>query len=484
MASNASTLADVAEIRQQAVDGSLLAEVIAPYSQQHGRLDSDLYAFLESSYDAPLEDPGSPKATSETPLLMAPFALKDNFALEGTGCTCGSKILKDFRPGYTATVVTRLLEAGAVCVGKTNLDEFAMGSSTEFSAYGVTRNPWDQSRTAGGSSGGSAVAVAAGMAAFALGSDTGGSVRQPAAFTGIVGFKPSYGRYSRYGLVAFASSLDHPATFTRTVRDAARLYQVMAGPDPFDATTLPACPPLPADLWEWDGAKQLRVGILKQGSAGLDPEVAAGFEASRKHFTDAGAEIVELDCPLLDEAVSVYYVLAPAEASSNLARYDGIRFGPTADRSALQSLDDYYGQVRTAGFGPEVVRRILTGTFVLSSGYFDAYYLKASQIRTLFQQQYAAFFDQVDVILTPTTPTLPFKLGEKVDDPVAMYLNDLFTIPANLVGAPALSLPVSWSDGSLPVGMQLMTKRLDEETLFKVSHWLEGRLGFTPRLPD
>ncbi|HYE76630.1 MAG TPA: Asp-tRNA(Asn)/Glu-tRNA(Gln) amidotransferase subunit GatA [bacterium] len=478
-------LDDLEAIHSRAEGGDTPEGILGPYRHQFERHDPGLRAYLEPAYGRPLADPGPPRATSETPLLLAPFALKDNFALEGTACTCGSNVLKDFRPAYTATVVQRLLTAGALCVGKTNLDEFAMGSSTEFSAFGATRNPWDPTRTAGGSSGGSAVAVAAGMAAFALGSDTGGSVRQPAAFTGIVGFKPSYGRYSRYGLVAFASSLDHPSTFTRTVRDTARLYQVMAGPDPLDATTLPAPGPLPANLWEWDGAQGLRVGILKQcTAAGLDPDVAAGYARTRELFTAAGAEIVELDCPVMDQAVSVYYVIAPAEASSNLARYDGIRFGPSAGRSAHQSLEDYYGQVRTAGFGPEVTRRILTGTFVLSSGYYDAYYLKASQIRALFQRQYADFFTQVDIILLPTTPTLPFKLGEKVDDPVAMYLNDLFTIPANLTGAPALSLPVGWSDAGLPVGMQLMTKRLDEETLFRVAHWLESRLGFTPRLPN
>ncbi|MEO7994197.1 MAG: Asp-tRNA(Asn)/Glu-tRNA(Gln) amidotransferase subunit GatA [bacterium] len=472
-------LDDLETISDRLADGDLASAVLAPYRVQHDRLEPTLNAYIEGLYSSPI---GATHPVG--PLAGAPFALKDNYALDGSGCTCASNILSGFRPAYTATVVQRLIDAGARCVGKTNMDEFAMGSSTEHGAYGATKNPWDLTLTAGGSSGGSAVAVAAGMASFALGSDTGGSVRQPAAFTGVVGFKPSYGRFSRYGLVAFASSLDHPATFTRTIRDAGRLYGVMAGPDGFDATTLPAPEPLPVSLWEWDAPQSLRVGIFKQSlnAEGMDPTVRAQFAATRDKLAASGATIIELDCPLLDVAVGVYYVLAPAEASSNLARYDGIRFGPTADRQALQTLDAYYGQVRTKGFGAEVTRRILIGTFVLSSGYFDAYYLKASQVRAKFQQEYAGFFDQVDVILSPTTPTLPFKLGAKIDDPVAMYLNDLFTIPANLSGAPALSLPVGWSETGVPIGMQLMTRRLDEAQLFKIARWLERQVGFVPKV--
>lgn len=475
-------LDDLATIAERLAGGDLPGAVLAPYRERFEQWEPQVRAYLEPRYDRPVQSAASGAAAG--PLAGAPFALKDNFCLAGTATTCASRILEGFRPAYTATVVQRLLDAGAVCVGKTNLDEFAMGSSTEHGAYGVTRNPWDGTRTAGGSSGGSAAAVAAGMAAFALGSDTGGSVRQPAAFTGIVGFKPSYGRYSRYGLVAFASSLDHPATFTRTVRDAARLYDVMAGPDPLDATAIDAAPAVSDAVWDWEDVRSLRVGVFRQveSGAGLDPAVSTAYTATRDLLTAQGAQVIELDCPLLESAVGVYYILAPAEASSNLARYDGIRFGPTLSTTP-SSLLDYYAQVRSQGFGPEVTRRILIGTFVLSAGYFEAYYGKANQVRRLLQQEFARFFEQVDVILTPTAPTLPFPLGAKLDDPVAMYLNDLFTIPANLTGIPALSLPVGWSADGLPVGMQLMTARRAEATLFQAAHWVESHCGFTPRLP-
>lgn len=470
---------DLEQLRDRVEGGDIPDAILASYAAQFRALEPVVHAFLESRYDHPWTGAHS------GPLSGSFFALKDNFALAGSQCTCASRILEGFRPAYTATVVERLLAAGASCVGKTNLDEFAMGSSTEHGAYGVTRNPWAPSRTAGGSSGGSAAAVAAGMATFSLGSDTGGSVRQPAAFTGLVGFKPSYGRYSRYGLVAFASSLDHPATFTRTVRDAARLYEVMAGPDPRDATTLPAPAPLEGSLWEQSELRGVRVGLFAEveATSGIEPAVRAAYEATRDRLAAAGAEIVTLQCPLLEQAVGVYYILAPAEASSNLARYDGIRFGPTST-DAHAGLPEYYAAVRTRGFGPEVTRRILLGTFVLSAGYFDAYYGKASQVRTLLQQQFATFFEQVDVILTPTTPTLPFALGAKLDDPVAMYLNDLFTIPANLTGVPALSLPVGWSADGLPIGMHLMSGRLQDARLFGIAHWLEQSLSLTPRLPS
>lgn len=462
------------------IDGGDLPEaILAPYRAQFDAHEAAVHAYLEPRYAKPLTNGGAGS------LASAPFALKDNFALEGTQCTCASRILEGFRPAYTATVVQRLLDAGAQCVGKTNLDEFAMGSSTEHGAFGVTKNPFDTTRTAGGSSGGSAVAVAAGMAAFSLGSDTGGSVRQPAAFTGLVGFKPSYGRLSRYGLVAFASSLDHPSTFTRSVQDAARVYSVMAGPDPRDATTLPAADAIDVSIWQRQDLRGLKIGVFRQAeeTSGIDVPVRAAYERTRDLMASAGAEIIALDCPLLEQAVGIYYILAPAEASSNLARYDGIRFGPTAPGTAHPNMTAYYADVRTRGFGPEVTRRILLGTFVLSAGYFEAYYGKAGQVRALLQRQFATYFEQVDAILTPTTPTLPFALGAKLNDPVAMYLNDLFTIPANLTGVPAMSLPVGWSDDGLPIGMHLMTGRLDESRLFEIGHWLEGHCGFVPRLP-
>ena len=404
------------------------------------------------------------------PLLGIPLAIKDVLVTEGVETTCGSKILQGFIPPYTATAVARLEEAGAILLGKTNTDEFAMGSSTENSAYQTTRNPWDLERVPGGSSGGSAAAVAAGEALGALGTDTGGSVRQPAALCGVVGLKPSYGRVSRYGLVAYGSSLDQIGPITQDVRDAALLLNVIAGHDPLDGTSLPE--PVPDYTAALTGeVKGLRIGLPEEYFvAGIQPEVEAAVRAAVAHLESLGAEVLPISLPNTDKALPVYYLIAPAEASANLARYDGIRFGYSA---GAENLFDNYRLTRGQGFGPEVKRRIMLGTYALSAGYYDAYYLKAQQVRTLIREDFQRAFQQVDVIAAPTSPTTAFRIGEKIDDPLAMILTDIFTTSANLAGICAISVPCGFDSQGLPIGLQLLGPALGEEAILRVAHAYE-----------
>jgi aspartyl-tRNA(Asn)/glutamyl-tRNA(Gln) amidotransferase subunit A len=406
------------------------------------------------------------------PLAGVPVAVKDVLNIEGLPTTCGSRVLEGYRPPFTATAIERLEAAGAIVVGKTNMDEFAMGSSTETSAYKPTRNPWDTARVPGGSSGGSAAAVAARLAPLALGTDTGGSIRQPAAFCGVVGLKPTYGRVSRYGLVAFGSSLDQVGPFARTVEDAALAAAPLFGRDPRDATSLDRpVGDLASALVR--GVGGLRVGVPRGFLAhGVEPETMARFEAALADLVSAGAVLVDVELPHLHHAVATYYLVATAEASSNLARYDGVRYGRReGGDSDLRSM---YGRTRDAGFGPEVKRRIILGTFALSSGYYDAYYLRAQKVRALIRRDFDREFGRCDVVATPTTPSPAFRLGDKTSDPLQMYLEDIFTVPANLAGLPALSLPCGLAAG-LPVGLQLLGRPFDEETLLRAGAAYQAR---------
>jgi aspartyl-tRNA(Asn)/glutamyl-tRNA(Gln) amidotransferase subunit A len=409
-----------------------------------------------------------------------PTALKDVLTTKGIRTTCGSKILEDYVPPYDCTAWMRLSGAGSVLVGKTNCDEFAMGSSNENSAYGPVHNPWNLDAVPGGSSGGSAAAVAAGAAVWALGTDTGGSVRQPASLTGTVGLKPTYGRISRYGLIAFASSLDTVGTFTRCVRDAASLLGVLAGQDRRDATSLEA--PVPDYTEGLEGGVQgLRVGVLTEAfGEGVEPDVAAAVRAAVDRLANAGAEVGEATLPHAEHALSAYYLIAPSEASSNLARYDGVRYGLRVDGD--DSIEMMF-RTRGAGFGPEVKRRVMLGTYALSAGYYDAYYGQAQKVRTLIIRDYEAAFANFDVLVSPTSPTTAFPIGAKVDDPLAMYLNDIFTIPANLAGTPAISVPCGLDSAGLPVGLQLTAPVLGEQTLLCAARALEGELGLELRPP-
>jgi aspartyl-tRNA(Asn)/glutamyl-tRNA(Gln) amidotransferase subunit A len=403
------------------------------------------------------------------PLAGVPIALKDNMCTRGIETTCSSKILEGWKPPYDATVVTRLQQAGAVMVGKTNLDEFAMGSSTENSAFGPTKNPLDTTRVPGGSSGGSAAAVAAGFAAASLGSDTGGSIRQPASLCGLVGVKPTYGLVSRQGIVAFASSLDQVGPFTHTVADAALMMEVIGGHDPLDSTSLPQpMPSLTSVLGQ--GVTGLRIGRLADMPDGCEPEVLARMDAAYAALQAAGATIVDIALPSLSYCLTAYYLVAPAEASSNLARYDGVRYGMRVETTDLHSM---YGATRAAGFGAEVKRRIMLGTYALSAGYFDAYYGKALKVRRLIANDFAAAYEKCDVILTPTSPTVAFPLGDKTSDPLTMYLCDIFTIPTNLAGHAAMSVPFGTGAHNMPVGVQVLAPALGEPTMFRVAAELE-----------
>lgn len=409
----------------------------------------------------------------EKPLAGVPVAIKDNLCTEGVRTTCASRILGDYVPPYTATAVRRIEEAGAIIVGKTNLDEFAMGGSTENSAFGPARNPWNEEYVPGGSSGGSAVAVAAGYVPVSLGSDTGGSIRQPASFCGIVGLKPTYGRVSRYGLVAFASSLDQIGPFARNVRDAARMLQVIAGRDRCDSTS--ANVEIPDYLSALTGdVKGLRVGVPPECFGdGLDQDVREKVEAAIRKLEGLGAKIVEVSLPHTKYVIAVYYIIATAEASSNLARYDGVRYGFRAEEA--RTLAEMYRRTRSDGFGAEVKRRIMLGTFALSSGYYDAYYEKAQRVRQMLVNDFSEAFRHCDVIATPTAPTPPFKVGEKTDDPLAMYLGDIFTVTINLAGVPAISLPCGFSRGGLPIGLQLIANHFDEPQLLNAAYAFEEK---------
>ena len=414
------------------------------------------------------------------PVAGIPLALKDVLTTKGIRTTAGSKILEPYVPPYDCTPWARLKASGAVLVGKTNCDEFAMGSSNENSAYGPVHNPWDLDRVPGGSSGGSAAAVASGEAVWALGTDTGGSVRQPAALCGVVGMKPTYGRVSRYGLIAFASSLDHVGTFTRDVRDCATLLSAIAGHDPRDATSLPEPAP---DYGEGldAGVRGLRIGVVEDwlSTEGVQEGVKDSIRAAVDRLAGLGAAVDSVSLPHAEYALSAYYLIAPAECSSNLARYDGVRYGLRVDGADVMEMNM---RTRGAGFGDEVKRRIMLGTYSLSAGYYDAYYGQAQKVRTLVIRDYQAAFDRFDVLVSPTSPTTAFGLGEKTDDPLAMYLSDIFTIPSDLSGTPAISIPCGLADG-LPVGFQIMGNLRDEATVLRAAYALEQDLGFTARPP-
>ena len=452
---------------------------------QIGRVDGQIRAFIShDAADALAQADAADKrlaAGERGPLLGVAIAIKDVLAVKDHPLNCSSKILGKFISPYDATVIEKLKAAGAVVFGRLNMDEFAMGSSTENSAFGTTRNPWALDRIPGGSSGGSAAAVAADECFAALGSDTGGSIRQPAALCGCVGLKPTYGRVSRYGLVAFASSLDQIGPFTKDVRDAALLLEALSGRDPRDSTSVPE--PVPNYAAALNGnVKGLKLGLPKEYMVGgLDPEVKAAVAAAVKQFQSLGAEIVEISLPHTDYAVATYYIVATAEASANLARFDGIRYGARVDGADPIEL---YSNTRGQGFGPEVKRRIILGTYVLSSGYYDAYYLRAQKVRTLIRQDFLKAFEQVDAIITPTTPTAAFKIGEKSDDPLQMYLSDIFTISCNLAGIPGLSLPCGFTQSpKLPIGLQLLGKPFGEETLLNIAHAYEQSTSFHKEKP-
>ena len=417
------------------------------------------------------------------PLAGLPLAIKDNLCTRGVRTTCASRMLDQFVPPYESTVTERLWQAGGVLVGKTNLDEFAMGGSTETSAFGATQNPWNTDHVPGGSSGGSAAAVASGSCIASLGSDTGGSIRQPASFCGVVGLKPTYGRVSRWGLVAFASSLDQVGPFATSVADAAELLQVIAGPDPRDSTCLKAeVPDFSSGLNQ--SIKGLKVGVIREcfDAEGLDAEVKASTQAAAAQLEALGAELVEVSCPRFTDGIATYYVIAPSEASANLARYDGVKYGfRAADAESLAAMT---ARSRAEGFGAEVQRRILIGTYALSAGYVDAYYRKAQQVRTLIRRDFDAAFESVDVLLTPTAPSTAFRAGAHADDPLAMYLADLLTIPVNLAGLPAISVPCGFSDAGLPIGVQLIGNVLDEARLLRVAHQYEQAASVHSHRPE
>jgi aspartyl-tRNA(Asn)/glutamyl-tRNA(Gln) amidotransferase subunit A len=416
----------------------------------------------------------------ERPALAGiPIAIKDVLSTRDLPTTCGSRILEGFRPVYTATCVARLEEAGAIVLGKTNMDEFAMGSSTENSAYQVTRNPWDPTRVPGGSSGGSASAVAACQAPWSLGTDTGGSIRQPAALCGIVGMKPTYGAISRYGLVAFASSLDQVGPFSRTVRDSALLLSHMVGRDPMDATSLDW--PEPIRLPSAERLDGLRVGVVAElMGEGIEPGVRSAIEAALVQVESLGGTVVEISMPSFEHGLACYYLIAPAECSANLARFDGIRYGKRAEDA--ETLLDHYELTRGRLFGPEVKRRIMLGTFALASGYYDAYYVRAQRVRTLIVRDFERAFEQVDLVASPTSPTVAFRLGERTADPLSMYLADVCTIPVSLAGLPAISIPCGLSEG-LPVGLQLAGPAFSENHILDAAHALETAIGFDPLPP-
>lgn len=438
------------------------------------KLNEELNAFLDVGRKYALSRADQIDAADKSQMALAgvPIAIKDNICVQGLQASCGSRILGSYQPPYNATVIERLIEAGSIVVGKTNCDEFAMGSSNENSAFGPVKNPWDTSRVPGGSSGGSAVAVAAGIVPVALGSDTGGSVRQPAALCGVIGVKPTYGRVSRYGLVAFGSSLDQIGVFARNASDAASVLKVIAGRDSHDSTSADVPVPdypneLKADI------KGLRIGVSQVLlGEGLDDEVRSAVERAIESYREHGAEIVDIDLPHAKYAIAVYYIIATAEASSNLARFDGVRYGFRAEEAP--ALREMYRKTRDQGFGPEVKRRIMLGTYVLSAGYYDAYYLKAQKVRALIKQDFAKAFEKCDAIATPTAPTPAFAFGEKTDDPLAMYLNDVYTVTANLAGVPGISVPCGLSANGLPIGMQLLGPYWSEATLFRLVHAYES----------
>ena len=463
-------------------------EAVQSCLDQIQRVDGKIKAFLSydaadalAQADAADEQLAAGVTHARRPLLGVPVAVKDLLCVKGHPCNCGSKILGNFVSPYDATVIERLKDAGAIVFGRLNMDEFAMGSSTENSAFFTTLNPWDTTRIPGGSSGGSAAAVAADEAIATLGSDTGGSIRQPAALCGVVGLKPTYGRVSRYGLVAFASSLDQIGPFTKTARDAALMLRVISGHDPRDSTSVPE--PVPNYAAALDGnIKGLKLGLPKEYLiGGLNAEVKRAVDAAVQQLQKLGAETAEISLPHTDYAAATYYIIAPAEASANLARFDGVRYGLRVEGADPIEL---YRKTRGAGFGTEVKRRVILGTYVLSSGYYDAYYLRAQKVRTLIRQDFLKAFEQVDAIVTPTTPTAAFKVGEKSDDPLQMYLSDVFTVAANVAGICGISVPCGFTKSpKLPIGLQLLGKPFGEETILKLAHAYEQSAGWHREKP-
>jgi aspartyl-tRNA(Asn)/glutamyl-tRNA(Gln) amidotransferase subunit A len=471
----------IKSVREQIAAKELTAVELCNAAFERIEKLADLNAFISLVKESALAkaeaiDHAAQSGEPLPPLAGTVLAVKDNMVMRGVKTTAGSKILYNYVPPYTATVVERLEAAGVIIVGKANCDEFAMGSSNENSAYGIVKNPWDTERVPGGSSGGSAVAVAAGMSMVALGSDTGGSIRQPASFCGIVGLKPTYGRVSRYGLIAFGSSLDQIGPFANSVADVAQLMNVMAGRDPHDSTSSDIATDDYVAALEGD-VKGLRIGVPQECfGEGLDTEVRASVEAAIKKFEELGAEIVEVSLPNSEYAVPVYYLIATAEASSNLARFDGVRYGFRAEET--YTLKDMYNRTRDEGFGAEVKRRIMLGTYALSAGYYDAYYGKAQKVRDLIEGDFRNAFDQCDVIATPVAPTPAFKLGEKTDNPLEMYLSDIYTITLNLAGVPGLSMPCGLASNGMPIGIQLISRHFDEARLLRAAHNLEQATGF------
>ncbi len=484
MTLSALTLQEASEmLRQREISSRELTEAVF---QRIADTDDKIHAYLTLGRDAAMEqakqaDERLRGEKAATPLSGIPIAVKDNFLTRGLRTTCASKILGDFLPPYDATAVANLRAAGAVIVGKTNLDEFAMGSSAENSAFFLTRNPWNFERIPGGSSGGSAAAVAADQCMAALGTDTGGSIRQPAACCGVVGFKPTYGRVSRYGVIAFASSMDQVGPLAKNVRDAALLLQAIAGPDPQDATSATRSVPNYAAALNGD-ITGLRIGVPKEYFVGsMQPEVDRQVHQAICELANRGAIIQDISLPRTAYAVAVYYIVATAEASSNLARYDGMRFGHRAD---ARDLSETYRTSRDEGFGAEVKRRIMLGTYVLSAGYYDAYYLKAQRVRRLIKEDFDHAFNQCDVILTPTVPTTAFRIGEKIQDPLQMYLSDIYTISTNLAGLPALSLPCGFDDAGMPIGLQIIGSYFDEVTVLRVAHAYEQATDWHKKKPN
>ncbi|SFT75550.1 aspartyl/glutamyl-tRNA(Asn/Gln) amidotransferase subunit A [Geodermatophilus amargosae] len=481
------TALPVTELQAALASGETSAvEVTRAHLDRIATEDGDLGAYLHVTADAALQRAGEIDAagTAGTGLAGIPVALKDVFVTEGVPTTSGSRILEGWRPPYSATVASRLHDAGTVLLGKTNMDEFAMGSSTENSAYRVTRNPWDRDRIPGGSSGGSSAAVAGRLAPFALGTDTGGSIRQPAAVTGLVGHKPTYGSVSRYGLIAFSSSLDQAGPMARTVMDAALLHEAIGGHDPRDSTSIDT-----RVLAVVEAARRgaggdlsgLRVGVVRElggegAGEGYDTGVLERFAEAVALLEAAGADVREVSCPAFDLALPAYYLIAPSEASSNLARFEGMRFGIRVGDDGSRDIDEVMALTREQGFGPEVKRRIILGTYALSAGYYDAYYGQAQKVRTLISRDFSAAFDGVDVLVSPTSPTVAWPIGARVDDPLAMYAADLCTLPASLAGVPAISVPCGLSEG-LPVGLQVMAPALADDRCYRVAAAVEAALG-------
>ncbi|MFE0690021.1 Asp-tRNA(Asn)/Glu-tRNA(Gln) amidotransferase subunit GatA [Streptomyces xiamenensis] len=476
-----------AEIAAQVADGSVTAtEVAEAHLARIDAVDEKVHAFLHVDREGALAQARAVderRAAGEKlgPLAGVPLALKDIFTTEGVPTTCGSKILEGWIPPYDATVTRRLKAAGVVILGKTNMDEFAMGSSTETSAYGPTGNPWDLTRIPGGSGGGSAAAIASYQAPLAIGTDTGGSIRQPAAVTGTVGVKPTYGGVSRYGMIAFSSSLDQGGPCARTVLDTALLHEAIAGHDPLDSTSINAPVPAVVEAARNGSVAGLRVGVVKEfRGEGYQPGVMARFDEAVELLRELGAEVVEVSCPSFDKALAAYYLIAPSECSSNLARFDAMRYGLRVGDTGGRSAEEVTTLTRGQGFGDEVKRRIMLGTYALSSGYYDAYYGSAQKVRTLITRDFERAFGDVDVLISPTTPTTAFAIGERVDDPMAMYLADLCTIPTNLAGNAAMSLPCGLADeDGLPVGLQIIAPAMADERLYRVGAAVEA--GFQAR---